>query len=95
MVNDFSGWRWLDMDALEPLRPPAWSRLKEFTMPILLIVGERDYADYHGIGQSLAAEANARYVVVPGVGHMSNMEAPETVNRLLIEFLDTSDGRSS
>jgi pimeloyl-ACP methyl ester carboxylesterase len=31
--------------------------------------------------------AGARKVIIPGVGHMSNMEDPEAFNALLTEFL--------
>ena len=36
----------------------------------------------------MAAEMpHARQVVLPGAGHMANMETPEVVNRLILEFL--------
>ena len=30
---------------------------------------------------------HARKIVVPGVGHMANMEAPEQVNAAVLQFL--------
>jgi len=30
----------------------------------------------------------ARKIVIPNVGHMSNMEAPGEVNQVIIEFLE-------
>ncbi|WP_414820406.1 alpha/beta fold hydrolase, partial [Variovorax sp. Root411] len=46
--------------------------------------------DVHAMTEILAKEVRgARKVVLPGVGHMSNMEAPEEVNVLLLKFLAT------
>ena len=33
---------------------------------------------------------DSRYVEIPGAGHLSNLEAPETFNKAVREFLETA-----
>ena len=68
--------------------PPAIQRLSEIRKPTLLIVGEKDVPDIQAIVKLLQAGiAGSRVEVIPGAGHMPNMEAPERVNQLLNAFL--------
>ena len=68
--------------------PPAIQRLTEIRKPTLLIVGEKDVPDIQSIVKLLEAGiAGSRTEVIPGAGHMTNMEAPDRVNRLLNGFL--------
>jgi pimeloyl-ACP methyl ester carboxylesterase len=68
--------------------PPAIKRLGEIRAPTLVIVGERDVPDIQQIVKLIAAGVKgARIEVVPRAAHMSNMEDPARVNRLLGEFL--------
>ena len=68
--------------------PPAIQRLSEIRKPTLLIVGEQDVPDIQAIIKLLQAGiAGSRTEVIPGAGHMPNMEAPERVNQLLKAFL--------
>ena len=88
IVADYSGWHWVNRNPIRSLEPPAIDRLGEIAAPTLAIVGERDLADFHAIEANLREQApQAQIVVVPGVGHMANMEAPEEVNRHLLAFL--------
>jgi len=53
-----------------------------------MIVGEHDLIDFHAMGDVMAEGiAGARKVVIPNIGHMSNMEDPAAFNALLHEFL--------
>jgi 3-oxoadipate enol-lactonase len=70
------------------LAPPALGRLSKSSLPILAISGELDFSDSRACGELLVERANARHVVVPGVAHMIAMEAPESVARLVVEFLE-------
>jgi len=55
---------------------------------MLAIVGQRDLPDFHAIaGQIQRDVLGARRVLLPGVGHVVNMEAPEQFNQLVIDFL--------
>jgi 3-oxoadipate enol-lactonase len=68
--------------------PPAIKRLGDIQKPTLLIVGERDVPDIQAIVKLVGAEVKgARTVVIPSAAHMPNMEDPDRVNTLLIEFL--------
>jgi 2-succinyl-6-hydroxy-2,4-cyclohexadiene-1-carboxylate synthase len=59
--------------------PPLWDRLGELTMPVTLVVGERD-AKFRAIAGRMAPAIPAcRVVVVDGAGHAVQLEQPETV----------------
>lgn len=56
--------------------------------PTLLIAGERDRFRLPGFAEQLALRiSGARAVVLPGAGHCPNIEVPETVAPLIINFL--------
>ena len=56
--------------------------------PTLAIVGERDMPDFHTIAGLIERDTpGARRVVLPGVGLVVNMEAPERFNQLALDFL--------
>ena len=56
--------------------------------PTLVLVGERDLADFRAIADILARDIpGARKIVLPGVGHMANMEGPEQFNQVVLHFL--------
>ena len=73
------------------LEPPAITRLSEFHIPTLLIVGEYDIPDKHEIIKQLAIEIpQAQQVVIPDAAHIVNMEQPAEFNRIVLEFLKKS-----
>jgi 2-succinyl-6-hydroxy-2,4-cyclohexadiene-1-carboxylate synthase len=62
---------------------PLWDRLPELTVPVTLIVGERD-AKFRALAERMAAALpDAALHVVPGAGHAVQLEAPEAVADLL------------
>ena len=68
--------------------PPAATRLAEITAPTLVIVGTLDVPDILGIADRLTAEVRgARKVVLPDVGHLINLEAPERFRARVTDFL--------
>ena len=70
------------------LEPPAVGRLGEIRAPVLLIEGQLDCEDIHLITSLIERRVGgAQRVVIPGVAHMPNLERPEEVNRLLLDFL--------
>ena len=88
IVGDYSGWHWVNRDPVRGLATPAIDRLDEIAAPIIALVGERDLPDFHAMLMRLREQAaEAQIVVVPGAGHMANMEAPSVVNRHLLTFL--------
>ncbi len=67
---------------------PEERPLSELDVPTLVVVGERDKADFHAIAKHLAEQIpDARLEVVPGAGHLVGVEQPEALNELLLEFL--------
>lgn len=88
IVGDYSGWHWVNRDPARGLTPPAIERLGEIAAPTLAILGERDLPDFHTMLARLQEQsAQAQIAIVPGAGHMANMEAPALVNRRLLAFL--------
>lgn len=64
------------------------ARLHEITAPTLVIVGEHDEETPAAYAARLAdGIAGAHLEQVPGAGHISNLEAPAAVNRLVLQFL--------
>ncbi len=58
--------------------------LPALTMPVLALCGERD-----GVNLPLSrALPDARFEVVPGAGHVANLDNPEAFTALLGDFLD-------
>lgn len=63
--------------------PSLWERLDELTMPVALIVGERD-AKFRATAERMAAALpDARLHVVAGAGHAVHWEAPAAVAELI------------
>lgn len=88
MVADYSGWHWLNRDPGRAPDPLPYHRLGEITAPTLVIAGELEVPDFRAIAEVLEQGIRgARKVVLPGVGHMSNMEAPEAFGQTVLGFL--------
>jgi len=81
---------WLNNPMVERgVKPPAIERLSEIKAPTLLILGERDVPDIKSIVDTIAAKApGAIKKVIPGAGHIVNMEKPDEFDRILAEFLN-------
>lgn len=74
-----------------PLERFDFSRL---TMPVLLMTGEHDRlappAEIRGVAGRIwdaAPRPDVRFEVIPGAGHVCNVEKPATYNRHLLSFL--------
>ncbi len=88
MVAAYSGWHWINDDTHRPVRPPDSRRLDQIQAPTLIVVGERDLPDFHTIANTLQQSIpNAQKVILPGVGHMANMEAPQRFKEVVLRFL--------
>jgi 2-succinyl-6-hydroxy-2,4-cyclohexadiene-1-carboxylate synthase len=63
--------------------PSLWERLGDLTMPVALVVGERD-EKFRAIAQRMAeAIPEAEIAVVPGTGHAVHLEAPQRVAAII------------
>jgi 3-oxoadipate enol-lactonase len=72
----------------QPLSPPAVGRLAEIRCPVLVIVGERDLPHINDIADVLdRGIPGAERLIVPGAGHIVNLDAPEAFNRAVGTFL--------
>jgi pimeloyl-ACP methyl ester carboxylesterase len=88
-VRAYSGWHWLHHDPVIAPQPPAYTRLEEVSSPTLVITGEHDQRDIHGIAAALAScIPGAEALVVPGAAHMVNLEAPDEFNVAVLGFLE-------
>jgi pimeloyl-ACP methyl ester carboxylesterase len=64
----------------------AW--LPAITVPTLVLAGEQDGNAPPAVMQRMAEKiAGARYVELPGAGHLANMEQPDAFNDALRHFL--------
>lgn len=88
ITETYSGQHWLNTVHTRGLEKPAIEQLETLAMPVCVVVGEHDLPDFHAIAEILAKCAQrASQTVLPGVGHMANMEAPEAFNHVVLEFL--------
>jgi pimeloyl-ACP methyl ester carboxylesterase len=88
MVGDYSGLYWIDRDLHRSIDPPDIQRLNQIAAPTLVILGERDVSDFHAIAGILQESiSGAQKAILPGVGHMSSMEAPQRFNEVVLDFL--------
>lgn len=85
---EYSGWHWVNRDPMRVSDVLTAQRLGEVRVPTLVVVGERDLLDFKAIADALAVRIpGARKVVLPGVGHLANMEDPQRFNDVVLEFL--------
>jgi pimeloyl-ACP methyl ester carboxylesterase len=69
-------------------RRDALALLPTIEVPALVIGAELDRAVPPEHSRVIAAGIpGAHLTILPGVGHMANLEAPEAFNGLLLEFL--------
>jgi 2-succinyl-6-hydroxy-2,4-cyclohexadiene-1-carboxylate synthase len=59
--------------------PSLWDRFGDVTMPVALVVGERDEKFSVIAAQMASALPDAELVLVPGAGHAVHLEAPGAV----------------
>ncbi|HTC80771.1 MAG TPA: alpha/beta fold hydrolase, partial [Acidimicrobiia bacterium] len=69
---------------------PAWDRLGEIDVPVLLMAGEHD-TKFSALAFRLAAGIGpgAGISLVPGAGHAAHLERPQSVAAILTRFLST------
>jgi pimeloyl-ACP methyl ester carboxylesterase len=67
--------------------PPVLDELAAIEVPALVLVGEHDEAYLRAADVMAARLPKARKVVVPGAGHIGNIEEADAFNAALVEFL--------
>jgi pimeloyl-ACP methyl ester carboxylesterase len=76
--------------ALEAMRerPDSTPDLQRIQVPVLVLVGEEDTLTPPAEARRIAEGVpEGRLVIIPGAGHLSNVEAPEAFNEALLAFL--------
>jgi len=70
------------------------SKLSSLTCPVLVITGDADAIIKVEDSQNMAAAIpSGKLVVMPGTGHLSNLEDPPAFNQALEKFLRPSDSK--
>jgi len=70
-------------------RPDARPGLAAINVPTLVVVGDEDTLTPPADAAALAAGVRgAKLVVLPGAGHLSNLETPDAFNAAVLDFLD-------
>jgi 3-oxoadipate enol-lactonase len=80
--------------ALEAMknRPDSTADLATIHVPTLVMVGEKDMITPPDVARSVADKiAGAQLVMIPTVGHLPNLEAPDVFNAELAAFLQRLD----
>jgi pimeloyl-ACP methyl ester carboxylesterase len=81
------------IDSVVPLgriifgRRDAMADLPKLTMPLLVMTGAQDVPRPPEEGRRMADALGCRFVEIPEAGHISSLEAPESVTAALEEFL--------
>jgi len=69
-------------------RHETLTRLEGLAVPALVVRGEHESPQLTKVAEDLAAAIpHARAEVIPGAGHVPQIEAPQAFNRVLLEFL--------
>jgi 3-oxoadipate enol-lactonase len=88
MVDRYSGWHLAYPDPGTAPETPVAQALPNISIPSLVLVGELDLPDFQAIAQRLGREMpQAESQTIAGSGHMSNMEAAQVFNELVLGFL--------
>jgi pimeloyl-ACP methyl ester carboxylesterase len=67
--------------------PPVMDALPRIQVPALVLVGELDEAYLRAADVMAAKLPHATKVVIPGAGHIANLEAPEAFDAALLGFI--------
>ncbi len=72
-----------------------WRTAARVDVPTLVIGGDRDrLVDVRVAPQAARHIRDARLLILPGVGHIAQIEAPHLVARAIVGMLDEIDGRT-
>lgn len=72
--------------------PPVIDDLPNLDVPALVVVGEHDKPFLRAAEVMAAKLPRARHVVIPGAGHIVNIEEAEVFDRELLDFLERELG---
>jgi len=88
IVASYTGWSWLHASPERNTDLPEVRPLERISTPTLLVMGERDIEEFQAIANHISCSIpHLTKLVLPGVGHLANMEAPESFNKVVLRFL--------
>jgi len=88
MLTDYSWVHFTGEDKEMGLKPPAEEQITNLHAPLLIVHGELDANAFLEGGKWLQDNvSNAERIVIPGAGHVVNMEQPAAFNRAVFDFL--------
>jgi pimeloyl-ACP methyl ester carboxylesterase len=74
-------------------RPASFADLSDVDPPTLVVWGDEDaLSDQAEQERMVGSVTDASLVVVPGAGHLANVEDPEAVSAALVQFLGVVRG---
>jgi pimeloyl-ACP methyl ester carboxylesterase len=86
LTLSYTGAHWLD--ETPPQDPSLADMVSAITAPALIMVGDQDLPGFQTCADELAEKIpGAEKQVVPGAGHMMNLEAPETIMEAITAFI--------
>jgi pimeloyl-ACP methyl ester carboxylesterase len=86
-LNIFSQPDVAGMEAKE-LIPSAIEQLETIDVPTLVIIGDKDVAEFQSLSTLIAEKIEgSRHVIMPGTAHLPSMEKPEEFNQIVMAFL--------
>lgn len=88
IIKRYSGWHWLNCDPEFEENPYAVNEIGRIKVPVLVISGDKDVQDFKNGTVFLSQNIpNAKYAIISGAGHMTNMEMPNVFNGIVLGFL--------
>lgn len=79
--------QWPNLLKVAALAPSTMSRLGEIDIPTMVMIDELDLIDFQIQADIIDRDIpNSTKLVVPGAGHMSDLEQPAFVNAALLDF---------
>jgi len=77
-----------DMQPVNPLTPPALTRLSEVVCPVLVVAGSLDHSEILRAADVLIdGISDARKHIIHATGHVPSYEKPDVFTTLLLDFL--------
>lgn len=80
-------WAVADMQPVNPLDPPAVSRLEAVQVPTLVMAGALDHPEIIRAAAVISRIRGARQHIIDDTAHTPNMEQPTIFNQVVLDFL--------
>jgi len=89
LIDDFGGQPWLDTGLLSRPMPALDKALARLRLPVLIINGEHDLADFIDVAKALEAIIpHSNRTLIPEAGGFPLWEFPDRVNQVVRAFLN-------